>query len=96
MATKRVTKEAPKETTKEPKAEAKATSKPKYKTPETESVANAIQSGVILDKARVAIDYRRLRDRLRSHRIHHTEDGVSFDDDSLDAEALDELVASLH
>jgi hypothetical protein len=76
------------------KSETKASSKPKYN-PATESVMNAIQVGVIRDLAAVSSTYRDLQDRLRPHGHNVTEDGVLFDDETLDTEALDKLVASI-
>lgn len=77
------------------KSETKASSKPKYNNAETESVVAAVQVGVIRDMAAVSGDYRRLRDHLRAHGVHATEQGVSFDDETLDTDALDEVVASI-
>jgi virulence-associated protein VapD len=74
------------------KSETKATSK--YN-PATDSVMNAIQVGVIRDLAAVSTSYRDLQDRLRPHGHNVTEDGVLFDDETLDTVALDELVASI-
>jgi hypothetical protein len=76
------------------KSETKASSKPKYN-PATESVMNAIHVGVIRDLASVSTTYRDLQDRLRPHGHKMTEDGVLFDDETLDTDALDELVASI-
>jgi hypothetical protein len=76
------------------KSETKTTSKPKHN-PATESVMAAIQVGVIRDLAAVSTTYRDLQDRLRPHGHNVTEDGVLFDDETLDTEVLDELVASI-
>jgi hypothetical protein len=74
------------------KSETKATSK---HNPATESVMAAIQVGVIRDLAAVSSTYRDLQDRLRPHGHNVTEDGVLFDDETLDTDALDKLVAGI-
>ena len=58
----------------------------------TASVAQAIQEGVLADRARSRETYAQFQQVVG---IRETTDGVSFFDDDLDTEALDAVVAGI-
>jgi hypothetical protein len=62
---------------------------------ETESVAAALQVGTVRERVMVHEYYENARLALRNVGVLRTEDDISFFDDSLDMDHLDEVVASL-